>query len=253
MQKIKLAIIEDNRLFREYLGSSLSNEVDIELSGSYTRWQEAMSAPAEMNADLFVWDRSGPQDCCIHFFAVLSKCRPDSKVVLIDVDSFEPGIVDCLQRGASGVVLKDAPRDVLLFTIRSVFEGLRIIPPSLSSELLARFLGGVQQRNGTAALEKMKLSKREQEVAELIAAGFSNKEIADHLNIATFTVKSHVRNVLMKMDVRTRLQVASHIAQNQDLRILPGLSKSLSPNFGPRDIGLVTLEISSYLMAYVKG
>jgi two-component system nitrate/nitrite response regulator NarL len=222
MKKVKLVLIEDNRLFREHLEALLTEEADFELVACYARWQEATVSELVRAVDIFIWDRSGPSDCYIHFFKVLTKSFPNAKVVLIDVGYSEPDIADCLRRGAEGVVLKDASREVLINTIRAVSGGLRVLPPTLSSTLLSRLLGGIQQRNGTAALEKMKLSKREREVAELIAAGFSNKEIATHLNIATFTVKSHVRNVLMKMDVKTRLQVASHMAQSQDFRILPG-------------------------------
>ena len=142
---------------------------------------------------------------------VAVKCAaPQTAIVLMGlaVDAANP--VEFVRAGVSGFVLKEASLDDLRQTIRTVDRGGKVLPAPLMAALLARLVDNSLQEQASAVIEWNRLTKREREVIQLIAQGMSNKEIAQQLNLATNTVKSHVHNALEKLHVRTRGQLASH-------------------------------------------
>ena len=119
-------------------------------------------------------------------------------------------VVEFVKEGVSGFILKDATFDDFVGTIRSVAAGASVLPPSLTGSLFSQIIEKVAGEGKVSLIESVRMTKREREVIELIAEGLSNKEIAQQLNIATYTVKSHVHNILEKLALHTRLQVASY-------------------------------------------
>jgi DNA-binding NarL/FixJ family response regulator len=117
--------------------------------------------------------------------------------------------------GVAGFILKDATFEDFVGTIRSVADGVRVLPPRMTGSLFSQIAQAALQRGVSVALEAVRMTQREREVIELIGAGMSNKEIATQLNIATDTVKSHVRNVMEKLALHTRLQISAY-AHDQD-------------------------------------
>ena len=117
--------------------------------------------------------------------------------------------------GVAGFILKDATFEDFVGTIRSVADGARVLPPRMTGSLFSQIANAALQRGVSVALEAVRMTQREREVIELIGAGMSNKEIATQLNITTDTVKSHVRNVMEKLALHTRLQISAY-AHGQD-------------------------------------
>ena len=115
-----------------------------------------------------------------------------------------------IKAGASGFVVKDATVDDLVATVRSVADGVDVVPRALTGTLLSLVAEHAVVRRTPALLGAMRMTKREQEITALIADGLSNKEIALRLAIATYTVKSHVHNILEKLALHTRLEIAAH-------------------------------------------
>jgi DNA-binding NarL/FixJ family response regulator len=125
-------------------------------------------------------------------------------------------IVEFVSAGASGFILKDASVKEFLRTVRSVAEGVKVLPPSLTDSLFSHVveLALLQGKGKVKPTAAVRMTKREREIVVLIADGLSNKEIAQRLSIATHTVKSHVHNVMEKLALHTRLQIAKFMHED---------------------------------------
>src|ERR1051325_8767441 len=138
------------------------------------------------------------------------KEAPESKVIVMDLLPAQEDVIAFIQAGANGFIVKDATIEDFVRTIRSVAEGADVVPPALTGTLLSHIVEQAVTRSTAAVLEAVQMTKREREITTLIAEGLSNKEIAQRLNIATYTVKSHVHNILEKLALHSRLQIAAH-------------------------------------------
>jgi DNA-binding NarL/FixJ family response regulator len=125
-------------------------------------------------------------------------------------------IAQFVNAGVAGFILKDATFEDLVDTIRAVAAGARVLPPRMTKSLFSQIAGVSVQRDKRAAFEAVRMTPREHEVVGLIALGLSNKELAQRLNIAPHTVKSHVRNVMDKLALNSRLQIAAYAHQQDD-------------------------------------
>jgi two-component system NarL family response regulator len=125
-------------------------------------------------------------------------------------------IVEFVEAGASGFILKDATIKEFIGTVRSVARGIKILPPTLTDSLFTHVIDIAVRKNERTGKKRVSIVKavrmtmREREIIALIANGLTNKQIAERLNIATFTVKSHVHNILEKLALHSRLQIAIH-------------------------------------------
>jgi DNA-binding NarL/FixJ family response regulator len=128
----------------------------------------------------------------------------------MDLIPMNEDIVQFVNAGVSGFVLKDATFDEFVATIRSVAAGGKVLPPRMAESLFSQIASAAATHGREHVLEDVRMTKREREVIELIGEGLSNKEIAQRLNIAAHTVKSHVRNVMEKLTLHTRLQIAAY-------------------------------------------
>jgi DNA-binding NarL/FixJ family response regulator len=142
--------------------------------------------------------------------AGLIKEMPDAKVIVMDVIPVNEEIVQYVNAGVCGFVLKDATFDEFVATIRSVAAGEKVLPARMTESLFSQIAKSAEGREAGMVLADVRMTRREREVIDLIGEGLSNKEIAQRLNIATHTVKSHVRNVMEKLALHTRLQIAAY-------------------------------------------
>jgi two-component system NarL family response regulator len=141
---------------------------------------------------------------------LLREKMPEAKVIGMGFVPSQSDIVEFVEAGASGFILKDATVKEFLGTIRSVAQGVKVLPPSLTGSLFSHVIEfALKKRNGKMT-NAVRMTKREREIIVLIADGLSNKEIAQQLNIATHTVKSHVHNIMEKLALHTRLQIAKY-------------------------------------------
>jgi DNA-binding NarL/FixJ family response regulator len=140
----------------------------------------------------------------------LTKDMPDVKIIVMDLMAVAAEILEFVNAGVSGFVLKDATFDEFIATIRSVAAGEKVLPSSMTDSLFSQIANEAHGRSREQLIEGVRMTRREREVIELIGDGLGNKEIALRLNIATHTVKSHVRNVMEKLAMHTRLQIAAY-------------------------------------------
>jgi DNA-binding NarL/FixJ family response regulator len=210
---ITVAIIEDNRLVCECMRDMLNNVPDVEVVLAVTSLETAILK--EANPRVILLDIGLPDTNCLHVAETARKEMPDSRVIVMDLHPVHEEIAQFVNVGVAGFILKDASFEDFVGTIRSVAGGEQVLPPSLTGSLFSQIAQAALQRGVSVALEAVRMTQREREVIELIAAGMSNKEIAQRLNIATDTVKSHVRNVMEKLALHTRLQISAY-AHDQD-------------------------------------
>ncbi len=146
---------------------------------------------------------------------------PGTKLIVMDIVPVQEEILEFVQAGVSGFILKDATVDDFLRTIRSVAQGNKVLPPhltdSLFSQIVERALTGT---NKAGLLKSVRMTKREKQVIELIADGLTNKEIAQNLHLSTYTVKSHVHNILEKLALHTRVQIAKYAHTSEDFKTI---------------------------------
>jgi DNA-binding NarL/FixJ family response regulator len=210
---ITVAIVEDNRLVRDGLTQMLNNLPDIEVVLAATSLETSMlkaAMPRVVLLDIGLEDVD-----CLDLAESMQREMGDAHVIIMDLLPVHEEIAQFVNAGVAGFILKDATFDDFVGTIRTVADGARVLPPRMTGTLFSQIARLAVERGGTAVLESVRMTAREHEVMALIALGMSNKEIAQRLNIATHTVKSHVRNIMDKLALHTRLQIAAY-AHSQD-------------------------------------
>jgi DNA-binding NarL/FixJ family response regulator len=205
-ETITVAIIDDNRLVREALTAMLHQLPDVRVVASDSADPAFL---AETKPQVLLLDVGLRDQDSLRVAAALRIESPDAKIIVMDLMPVNEEIVEFVNAGVSGFVLKDATFDEFVVTIRAVAAGKKVLPPRLTESLFSQIAKDADGRGGERALEAVRMTRREREVIELIGEGLSNKEIASRLNIATHTVKSHVRNVMEKLALHTRLQIAA--------------------------------------------
>lgn len=211
---ITVAIIEDNRLVREGMTDMLNGLPDVTVVLAATSLETTMLKAA--SPDVVLLD-IGLQDMnSLRLAESMRKDMVSSHVIVMDLLPAHEEIVQFVNAGVAGFILKDATFEDFVSTIRSVADGTRVLPPRMTGTLFSQIARVSVARSRESALESVRMTSREQEVISLISLGLSNKEIAQRLNIATHTVKSHVRNVMDKLALRTRLQIAAYAHSQEE-------------------------------------
>jgi len=206
-ETIRVAIIDDNRLVREALTAMLNRLTDIRVVSSDVADSASL---AGTNPDVLLLDVGLRDQDSLRVAATLRQENPNAKIIVMDLLPVNEEIREFVNAGVSGFVLKDASFDEFLTTIRSVAAGTKVLPPRMTESLFSQIAREVDGQEPAQVLEDVRMTPREREVIDLIGEGLSNKEIAQRLNIATHTVKSHVRNVMEKLALHTRLQIAAY-------------------------------------------
>lgn len=204
---ISIALIEDNRLVGEGISSLLNRlpEFRVVAGRGHDLSQLSDSAPHVILLDVGL--SSGDS---LRRAAQVRAAFPRAKVIAMDLPVDQRDLVDWVHAGVSGFTMKDATFDDLVRTIRAVVNGEKVLPPQMTSALFSQIAQSSAIRLDGAEPSSASMTPREREVIALIAEGLSNKGIATRLHIATHTVKSHVRNIMEKLSLRTRLQIAAY-------------------------------------------
>jgi two-component system nitrate/nitrite response regulator NarL len=149
---------------------------------------------------------------------LIKKEFPETKVIAMDILPDDVDVVEFVKAGGAGFLLKQASLDDFLNTIRKVAQGEKVLPPILTNSLFSQIIDYATSEAKNQFQESINLTKREREIVNLISDGLSNKEIAQRLHLATYTIKSHVHNILEKLALNTRLQVAAfaHTQRNRE-------------------------------------
>ena len=205
--KITVGIIDDNRLVCDALSAMLSQVGAVRVVAAATADAAQL---AEAKPHVLLLDAGLRDQDSLAVASFLREAYPAAKVIVMDMLPVNEEIAEFVNAGVSGFVLKDATFDDFVATIRSVAAGEKVLPPRMTESLFSQIATATSGRNREHVMEGVRMTRREREVIVLIGEGLSNKEIAQRLNIATHTVKSHVRNVMEKLALHTRLQIAAY-------------------------------------------
>jgi DNA-binding NarL/FixJ family response regulator len=205
---IKVLIVDDQSLLRMGFRMILEAEPDIEVTGEAADGATGISMASALHPDVVLMDVRMPGMDGIQATAAITAAAPASKVLILTTFDLDEYVFAGLKAGASGFLLKDAPPAELLTAIRTVAGGEAVLAPTATRRLIDQFvplLPGPGQRPDRDALLS-KLTDREQAVFAQLAAGLSNREIANELHLSQGTVKIHVGRILAKLDLRDRVQ-----------------------------------------------
>ena len=204
---ITVAIIDDNRLVREALAAMLDALTDVHVVTSATADTAFLTetTPHVLLLDVGLRDQES-----LNVATALRRDRPHVKIIVMDIIPVHEEIMEFVNAGVSGFLLKDSGFEEFVSTIRSVAAGQKVLPPRMTQSLFSQIVNAARSGEVEPTLEDVRMTPRESEVIALIGEGLSNKEIAQRLEIATHTVKSHVRNVMEKLALHTRLQIAAY-------------------------------------------
>ena len=211
---IRILISEDQMLMRQGLHTVLELEPGFQVVGEAANGEEAIERYNELQQqgkgpDVVLMDIQMPVKNGVQATAAITTAHPGARVIILTTFDYEDYVFEAIKAGAMGYLLKDVPAEELTSTIRKVYAGEPFIQPKVASKLLVEFgrKGRTTANQPTGSVDE-ELSTREIEVLKLLAAGASNREIADKLVLAEGTVKNHVSNILSKLHAENRTHAA---------------------------------------------
>ena len=218
-EPIRVLIADDHALFRRGLEMVLQAEDDIDLVGQASDGAEAVTMAGESLPDVVLMDIRMPKTSGIEACRATKEVAPSAKIVMLTISDEEEDLFEAIRAGASGYLLKDIPLDEVAAAVRAVHGGQSLINPSMAGKLLTEF-ATLARRDETEErvqhVQAPKLTEREMEVLRLVARGLNNRDIAKELFISENTVKNHVRNILEKLQIHSRME-AVMVAVRQKL------------------------------------
>ena len=215
---IRVLIVDDHALFRRGLEMVLTEEADIELVGEASDGAEAVEKAGEALPDVVLMDIRMPRSSGIEACRAMKEIVPSTKIVMLTISDEEEDLFEAIRAGASGYLLKDIPYDEVADVVRAVHGGQSLINPSMAAKLLTEFAALAKHDESERAeqVPAPRLTDREIEVLKLVARGMNNRDIAKELFISENTVKNHVRNILEKLQIHSRME-AVMIAVRENL------------------------------------
>jgi DNA-binding NarL/FixJ family response regulator len=216
---VRVLIADDQQLVRSGFRMILESEEDLEVVAEAPDGREAVAAIRRLKPDVALMDLRMPvMDGIAATTEVVSDGQLPTRVLVVTTFDTDEHVYAALRAGASGFVLKDAPPEELAAAVRLVADGEALLAPSVTRRVIEEFARLSPEPGGRASLED--LTEREVEVLKLVARGLSNSEIAAELTIGETTVKTHVGNILMKLDIRDRAQAV--VAAYESGLVTPG-------------------------------
>ena len=220
-QRIRVLIIDDNRLMRQGLTALLKAQPDMHVVAATADLATALRRAPEATSHVVLVDAGlGSCDGC-RCVEQIRKSAPAARVIVMDLLPAPEEVVAYVKAGAKGFIMKDATVEDFVATVRSVARGSDVIPSALTGTLLSHIAQDAVLHERPEAADAVRMTKREQEVMQLITEGLDNKAIAQRLGVAGDTVKSHVRNILEKLTLHSRLAIAAHSRRSNATRPSP--------------------------------
>ncbi|NOT08895.1 MAG: response regulator transcription factor [Gemmatimonadales bacterium] len=206
---IALILIDDNRLLREGIAALIHTQPGFKVLAAFAEVDEALQKVRESKPDVVLLDFGLADHDSLSLTTMVHNEVPEARVIVMGLLPLQEDVANYVRAGASGFIMKDASFEDFFATIRAVAGGAEVLPPALTNSLFTQIARNAAGGSRAKVLEAVRLTSRERQVIDLLGEGLSNKEIATRLHIAVHTVKSHVHNVLEKLALRSRLEVAA--------------------------------------------
>jgi DNA-binding NarL/FixJ family response regulator len=225
MKKIRLLLIEDNRLLRDGILSVLKPQKDIVIIAASGDGKNTLVRIKQLKPNVVLLDLGLRSQNSLHVVEIVKKDFPEAKIIVMDLAPVQADILQYVKAGANGFILKDASLNDFLITIRTVAEGSTVLPPLLVDSLFSQIVDHAVREGKFKLNEAVRMTKREREVIGLLGEGMTNKEISQRIHISTYTVKSHIHNIMEKLSLHTRLEIANYSYTDETRNTI---SKSIS-------------------------
>ncbi len=214
-EPVRVLIVDDHALFRRGLQMVLEDEADIDVVGEASDGSEAVKQAEETTPDVVLMDVRMPKRSGIEATRAIKDSLPSTRVLMLTISDDETDLYEAIKAGASGYLLKEISIDEVANAVRQVNQGQSLISPTMASKLLAEFATMVKRRDDRTDLPGPRLTERELQVLRLVARGLNNKDIGDDLYISQNTVKNHVRNILEKLHLHTRMEAVVYAVREK--------------------------------------
>ena len=239
MNTIRVLLVEEVRLVRELLKTLLNDQPDMHVAARINDAKAAVVRATELHPHVALVGSLQPVDTRLQLVRTLRTAVPDIKVVVMDFWGNEDGVTEFVQAGAHAFILKDTAAANLLHVIRLTAAGT----PGAIMRQAPALVGGTAESPARAATPPhpaengfAQLTQREREIAVMISQGRSNKEIARELTISLHTVKAHVRGIMGKLALRSRVEIAAYAFQGKTRSPFVGLSVALAHGISSSDM-----------------
>ncbi len=216
---IRVLIVDDHALFRRGLQMVLEGEPDIEVVGEASDGHEAIERAEAITPDVVLMDVRMPKRSGIEATRTIKETLPSTKIIMLTISDEEADLYEAIKAGASGYLLKEISIEEVATAVRQVHSGQSLISPSMASKLLTEFATIVKRRDEPSQVPGPRLTDRELEVLKLVAKGMNNRDIGAELYISENTVKNHVRNILEKLHLHSRMEAVVYAVREKLLDI----------------------------------
>jgi DNA-binding NarL/FixJ family response regulator len=216
-EPVRVLVVDDQELFRRGLTMLLSTEEGIEVVGEAGDGVEGTTLAESVAPDVVLLDVRMPRRSGIEACLAIKASVPSAKIIMLTVSDEEADLYEAVKSGASGYLLKDSSIEEVAQAVRVVSEGQSLISPSMAVKLIDEFKQMSRPEKGQ--VPGMRLTERELEVLRLVATGMNNREIAKQLVISENTVKNHVRNILEKLQLHSRMEAVMYAVREKLLDI----------------------------------
>jgi two-component system NarL family response regulator len=216
-QAVRVVVVDDQELFRRGLTMLLGVEADIEVVGEAGDGNVAVDLVAETTPDVVLLDVRMPKRTGLEACVRIKELSPATRIIMLTVSDEESDLYEAVKNGASGYLLKDSSIDEVAQAVRVVAEGQSLISPSMAAKLIDEFKEISRADRDAAGTPR--LTDRELEVLRLVARGLNNREVAKQLFISENTVKNHVRNILDKLQLHSRMEAVMYAVKEKLLDI----------------------------------
>lgn len=214
---IRVMIVDDHSVVRAGLGVVLGSEDDIVVVGEAATGDDAVVRAVETLPDVVLMDVRMPNGTGIEAARRIKDVAPSIKIIMVTVSDEDADLFEAIKAGASGYLLKSVDSDELCSGVRAVAANQSLISPVLASKLMAEYARAGREEEQTSVTAP-RLTPRELEVLRLVARGMNNRAIAKELFIAENTVKNHIRNILEKLQLHSRIQAVMYAVQQGHLK-----------------------------------
>ncbi len=216
-ERTRVLVADDHVLYRRGLEMVLSTEDDIEIVGEASDGAEAIARAEELLPDIVLMDIRMPRRSGIEACSTIKGAVPSTKIIMLTISDDESDLFEAVRAGANGYLLKDVPGEDIADGIRAVMGGQSLISPSMAGALLTEFAEMSKRSEQVTRLPAPRLTDREMQVLRLVARGMANKDIASALFISENTVKNHVRNILEKLQLHSRMEAVVYAVREKIL------------------------------------
>lgn len=219
---IRILIADDHQLLREGIRNFLSLEPDFEIIGEAANGEEAIARTIELRPDVLLLDINMPKASGIEVASRLKESCPAVRILALTIHDDQNYMMNMIQSGAAGYLLKDVEPSMMVQAVRRVYAGESYVEPSLTKKLFQGITNREEKKVAPAApgiTEGDRLSAREIEVLRLIGKGMSNAEIARTLYLSEKTVKNHLTNIFRKIDVTDRTQAVLYAIKHKIVNV----------------------------------